>query len=91
MQARLWHQLLNMQQEAIIKYTQSQRLLSGTLGPGDFMFVPPGWIIAESVAAGDDCVGVRATAGAQVADTFRVVGELFAWFMRLGSGHKPID
>ena len=90
MQTRLWHQLLNMQQEAIVKYTQSQRLLYGTIGPGDFMFVHPGWIIAESVAAGDDCIGVRTTAGAQVADTFWVVGDLFASFMRLGTGHKPM-
>jgi len=90
MQARLWHQLLNMQQEAIVEYTQSQLLIYGTLGPGDSMFVPPGWLIAESVAAGDDCVGVRASAGAQVGDTFWVVGDLLASVMRLSTGHKPL-
>jgi hypothetical protein len=69
MQARLWHQLLNMQQEAIVKYTQSQHLVYGTFGPGDSAYVPPGWIVAESVAIADDCIGVRAVAPAPVVES----------------------
>ncbi len=48
LQHRLWFSFFNMSNETVLQFVQQRfRLMTATVGPGDCLYLPVGWIICE--------------------------------------------
>jgi hypothetical protein len=50
--SKLCHSLLHLSASSVAAAFRKCLAFAGTLGPGDMLYTPPGWIIAERVLPG---------------------------------------